>query len=236
MKGELGMGTNIKFWIDIWDKKVCAADRFNQEEMAFNGSWNWTRSPYTSEELCELSSLVNLLDGTGLSNMQDKWVWMGAKDKVMSVSIVKDLIISNRDFTDRYVFDWCKWVPKKCNVFMWRAVMDRIPTSTALQARNCFFDNPECVFCGEGIEKVEHIFYECIIAARVWQYISDWCKSPPFFIFSVKDLLKYHEIKGKSKLEKMVIKGIIMTSCWSIWKARNEIKFEMIKRDATGII
>nr|XP_043639311.1 uncharacterized protein LOC122610385 [Erigeron canadensis] len=162
-------------------------------------------------------------------NGPDRWVWLGWDVGVLTVKGVKDFLRSNVDYGDSYVFKWCKWVPRKCNLFMWRALLYRIPTMKALSDWKCIHAGStvlDCVFCGESMETVDHRFCECVVAAKVWHMVQGWCKTDPFFVFKLKDLMDIHERSRKSKEEKEALKGIILIGCWSIWKARNEIKFE----------
>nr|XP_043620274.1 uncharacterized protein LOC122592132 [Erigeron canadensis] len=192
--------------------------------------------PSDPVEVREMDSLTSLIGGLTIENKPDRWAWLGGADNTLTVRNVKDFLLGDKDFSDRYVFDWINWVPKKCNVFMWRATMDRIPTMVALRARNCFALDPVCVLCGEEEETVEHLFCKCETAARVWHFISKWCNTAPFFIFDIKDLLEFQDTSRKNKIEKDVLKSLIIISCWCIWKARNELKFENIKVSTMKII
>ncbi|MFS7991238.1 hypothetical protein Hanom_Chr12g01068431 [Helianthus anomalus] len=59
--------------------------------------------------------------------------------------------------------------------------------------------------------------------------ISRWCRVPPIFAFSTKDLLESHKngiLKGK---EKEAMHGIIIVACWCLWLARNKAKFSDVQ-------
>nr|XP_043639486.1 uncharacterized protein LOC122610572 [Erigeron canadensis] len=254
IKGVVGDGKEIRFLLDNWvtcdplkakfpllfnlekDERVCVNDRFSVDVGKFDGLWQWARRLVNRGELMEIEELNNLLEGITTGNKPDKWLWLGGKDNLMTVRDVKPSLLGNKDFSNGYVVVWCKWIPKKCNLFMWRAAMDRIPTKLALKARDCFSNHLTCVLCGDGGESIDHLFCECGMAARIWHAISSWCNIPPFFIFSIKDLLEFHEILGKNKTKKNALKGIIMISCWYIWKSRNEIIFNNFSVSATEII
>nr|XP_043612073.1 probable serine/threonine-protein kinase PBL28 [Erigeron canadensis] len=78
-------------------------------------------------------ALGRLLEGKSLSSRKDTWNWMEGKDKIFSIKGVKEFLGADRDYSNRFVFSWSKWVPKKCNIFMWRVGLDRIPTMLALK-------------------------------------------------------------------------------------------------------
>ncbi|MFS8022342.1 putative reverse transcriptase zinc-binding domain-containing protein [Helianthus anomalus] len=124
-----------------------------------------------------------------------------------------------------YVMDWCGWVPSKCNILVWRADLKRIPTADALLKRGIMIGEGLCPFCKSAPESVDHIFTSCFFAAVLWQKISRWCRIPPIFAFSFKDLLDIHKGGHISVKERAVIQGIIYISCWSIWASRNRVIF-----------
>ncbi|KAM0069148.1 putative reverse transcriptase zinc-binding domain-containing protein [Helianthus debilis subsp. tardiflorus] len=125
--------------------------------------------------------------------------------------------------------NWCKWVPKKCNIFAWRAEMNRIPTVDALCSRGMTIIDDMCCLCEEDLESVSHIFSACPISVGVWEKVSFWCRIPRFFIFSFRDLLELHSVGGRKKAECEALHGIVLTTCWVIWKARNKLRFNGIR-------
>ncbi|XP_021985967.1 uncharacterized protein LOC110882195 [Helianthus annuus] len=114
---------------------------------------------------------------------------------------------------------------QKCNIFAWRSEINRIPTGVALRNRNIPIVDVSCPLCNSGDETVDHLFTACVVASTVWQFVSSWCIIPSIFAFSFKDLLEIHSLSGLSDQRKDVIQGIIIIRYWSIWKARNELKF-----------
>ncbi|XP_021994946.1 uncharacterized protein LOC110891548 [Helianthus annuus] len=126
---------------------------------------------------------------------------------------------------ESFEFSWSKWVPNKCNIFMWRAFIDRLPTKMSLLRRNILVDNQACVWCESSDETVEHILTGCGISTGVWNAITSWCRILGSFIFHVKDLVNLHDYSGASGNRKFVIHGIIIIACWRMWRARNEKVF-----------
>lgn len=181
-KGSVGRGADISFWIDPWLvnvplKEVCPRlfnlerykrckvfERLIRLEEGFKKVWNWKRRAMSDEEHGELSVLDRLLDGVELSDSLDRWVWMGEGNGKFSVGAVRCLINNDKDYSNIQVFDWCKWVPVKCNIFGWRAEMGKIPTAMALRHRGIPILDVSCPFCGEAEESVDHLFTGCIVA------------------------------------------------------------------------
>ncbi|PWA40262.1 RNA-directed DNA polymerase, eukaryota [Artemisia annua] len=140
------------------------------------------------------------------------------------------------DFSNLNAFEWCSWIPNKCNIFGWRAEMGRIPTASALRKRNIQIADSLCVLCESAEENVDHLFSGCIFASRLWQHISTWCKVPNIFVFSFKDLLDLHNFVGLSGKKKEIFYGLMIIVCWCIWRARNSFKFQNKKARMEGII
>ncbi|KAJ0431388.1 hypothetical protein HanIR_Chr17g0847831 [Helianthus annuus] len=66
--------------------------------------------------------------------------------------------------------------------------------------------------------------------------ISIWCNISSIFAFEYKDLMGTQDsIQGGKKMKK-IIHGLVITSCWCIWKSRNELVFKQIKRSPQDIL
>ncbi|MFS7920854.1 putative NmrA-like domain, reverse transcriptase zinc-binding domain-containing protein [Helianthus anomalus] len=176
-------------------------------------------------QLADQVKIVAAIKEAGNIKVQDKWEWIGDSTGEFSVKAVRRLLSLGRARSDRYVYSWCPWVPKKCNIFAWRAELNSIPTSLALRNRNIPIDDVSCPLCHFGDESVDHLFSSCWVASSIWQYISSWCKIPLFFVFSFKDILDMHISVKVSDQWRAAIQGILIISCWSLWRARNDLKF-----------
>ncbi|XP_022042384.1 uncharacterized protein LOC110945053 [Helianthus annuus] len=124
-----------------------------------------------------------------------------------------------------FILDWCKWIPAKVNIHVWRMEMDRVPTAKALKKRNVDVSDTSCPLCHSEDESADHIFGACFVASTVWNAISSWCKIPNIIVFSLKDLLTTNLHLKDSDKKKAAVHGIIFIACWSLWRARNNIRF-----------
>ncbi|PWA92842.1 RNA-directed DNA polymerase, eukaryota, Reverse transcriptase zinc-binding domain protein [Artemisia annua] len=212
--GNVGNGNDTSFWIDPWllniplmvfcpnlfraesDKRCKVSERLLQSEVGISRVWNWKRSVSEAEDRAELVVLNSLLNAVALSEEMDSWGWIWIGNGAFSVSAVRELMYEDMDFSNISVFEWCKWIPKKCNIFGWRAEMGRIPTACELRHRNIPIVDVTWMLCGDAEGSVDHLFTGCITVARVWQHISSWCKVHNFFAFSFKDLLEVHNFVG----------------------------------------
>ncbi|GKE59948.1 RNA-directed DNA polymerase, eukaryota, partial [Tanacetum coccineum] len=59
---------------------------------------------------------------------------------------------------------WIKCIPIKVNVFVWKALQDRLPTRSNLVRRNILIDSLSCPICDGEPEDSSHLFFRCCLA------------------------------------------------------------------------
>ncbi|XP_022042127.1 uncharacterized protein LOC110944788 [Helianthus annuus] len=106
---------------------------------------------------------------------------------VFSVNSAYELLVAKEVPPSSFSWEWCKWIPIKCNVFAWRATLERLPTKVELCKRNVQVEGLGCPMCEEGDEMAAHLFTACSFAMSIWTKISSWCKVPFLMAFSFKD-------------------------------------------------
>ncbi|XP_022042159.1 uncharacterized protein LOC110944824 [Helianthus annuus] len=229
----------IRFWLDPWicDKplKVCfpnlyrietekhckVSDRVLKSGGASSFAWRWRHDPTSLEETLELTDCFNMLTTVKLSDKKDSWLWHGTESK-FSVASIKAWMSSTDVAITAALFDWCIWLPQKCNIFMWRAMLERLPTKTTLIKRNIQVENNFCIFCDDSDETAEHLFTSCIFSTRVWQAIAKWCRFPFLYVCDLKDLMNIYKNMRLNTAKKDMVQGLLIIGCWRIWKARND--------------
>lgn len=252
-KGINGNGENISFWLDRWlgNKPLCEvfpnlfsiekcrnckiSERIRWRDHLTEWSWNWSKQPNSEVERTEWERLIGLLVVARGNGGLDSWRWEGDPSGVFSVASVRRHMANRVGDSTRSVVNWSKWVPVKVNIFMWRAALNRIPTSAALRRRNIEIDTMACSLCGVDDETVDHLFSGCGVAGEVWRCLSSWCSIPEIFGFDFKDILEAHKFSPLSPGKKDVLHGLVMITCWRIWKARNEKRFSAKRVSAVEI-
>ncbi|KAF5771848.1 putative reverse transcriptase zinc-binding domain-containing protein [Helianthus annuus] len=187
-------------------------------------------------ELKEWQECVDVLSLVRLSNDSDSWFWNVENQAGFSVSSVKKERINDRGNSGLPNFEWCKWIPIKCNIMAWRANLDRLATKVNLKRRNVDIPSVMCPFYDEYEESVDHLFTACSLASRVWTAVSAWCNIPPIFAFAFKDLLDIHNSGLLGKKAKKIMLGLVISTVWCIWKARNDLVFNQIRRSPQEIV
>ncbi|XP_022004562.1 uncharacterized protein LOC110902140 [Helianthus annuus] len=106
----------------------------------------------------------------------------------------------------------------------------------ALTRRRITIEESPCSLCGTGDEDVMHLFTGCGFSFGVWSIVGQWCNFTHILAFDFSDLLQIHEMVKGGKWAKKVIRGIIMVTCWAIWKSRNDKVFRGITPKVAEVV
>ena len=75
-----------------------------------------------------------------------------------------------------------------------------------------------CIFCAED-ETIEHLFFQCIVAKHVWQFISEFFSLPLGVDFI--SIAKFWLANKKHA----TLNSVCSATLWCIWKFRNNMIF-----------
>ncbi|GKC63795.1 putative RNA-directed DNA polymerase [Tanacetum coccineum] len=211
-KGVVGDGRDIGFWLDRWIGGVRLCDRFprlyhldrrKESRVADQGKWvnnewcwewEWVREPRGRVEDGEF--MVK-----GLSKMVEE----------------KTLRIENSGQETL----WNKCVPKKVNIFVWRALKGRLPVREELDKRGVDLDSILCPCCDSAVESCNHSLVMCNFARSVWEKIFIWWKIGGVNAFSIREIFSSNGNVVTSNLSVSLWQAVLWTSGYFIWKARN---------------
>ncbi|XP_076902898.1 uncharacterized protein LOC143557791 [Bidens hawaiensis] len=245
LKVRVGLGDKTFFWLDCWaksqplklfpalfslerQKDAQVVDCYNWFNNELSWNWRWQRQPTSLQQQYELSRCLDLISKFSFFVSPDEWLWSGL-DGVLSRFMVKSLRWEIDNF-DHQVLDFSfrlNWVPIKVNCFIWKLLMDRIPTKITLSYRGISMGDCMCALCGVTVETSQHLFVKCKVARLVWSNVHDWVKIPKLnYSDSVKELLVYPTQHTSNKEERLAIQSISAVTCWMIWISRNEVIFE----------
>lgn len=98
----------------------------------------------------------------------------------------------------RLDFVWNRYLPIKINIFIWRVIINRLPTTCNLDGRGVYLKSLLCMCSEEEQEDGNHIFFECSIAPRLWLNLAKWVYQQIPTFSSVTDLM--HWIDGLKHL------------------------------------
>ncbi|KAI7750712.1 hypothetical protein M8C21_013014, partial [Ambrosia artemisiifolia] len=185
----------------------------------------WLRTPSTEAETQELRVIYAALQGFNFGLEDDGWRWEVDGSGIFSVRSVREMAERSPFGNKVQESVWNNWAPTKFNFLLWRLIQDRFPTAIALAHRNVHVPDPTCRLCNEELESAMHLFFSCRFVSWVWEFVSDWCRLRPLYVFELKDFAVLHKRFRGSKKWKKAVFMIIQASLWLIWKWRNEIIF-----------
>ncbi|XP_071727663.1 uncharacterized protein [Rutidosis leptorrhynchoides] len=189
---SIGDGKSTSFWDDIWVGNARFKDRFKRlhrleidkdinisskiEEFKGDGLGNWAYPPMglTNSELNELRDTVRNLQLT--EGKKDCWSWnLNSKGiyTVKDCSVLVEKVILPRAVNSIESLR-NGLVPKKVEVFIWRARLGRIPVRFELDKRGIDLNSVRCPICDGDIETVDHILFSCQVAKDIWAKVLKW--------------------------------------------------------------
>ncbi|PWA39544.1 RNA-directed DNA polymerase, eukaryota, Reverse transcriptase zinc-binding domain protein [Artemisia annua] len=89
------------------------------------------------------------------------------KFSVQSLStIIHDRILDSSILGRK--FPWNSWIPKKVNICLWRASLDRLPSKPNVYTRGIPVSSILCPLCYSEIELSDHCLINCPLVKSVW--------------------------------------------------------------------
>lgn len=82
-----------------------------------------------------------------------------------------------------------------------------------------------CPFCRIEEESIDHIFFTCVVAARLWSWLVEWSVIMQSQPSCCPDLLELQNQKTSDKRIKKLKMSLIYSTLWVIWKARNALVY-----------
>lgn len=142
LKKYVGRGNTIFFWTDVWVGHQPFDERFDRLFMLdtyphclvsdrFQGGnwrWEWRREIRGGCENEKLQGLLAVLNGIEVSSNHDSYSWMLDPLGYFTVNSTRNHIHDVSLNDGNIITQWCKIVPKKVNIFIWRLILDRLPT------------------------------------------------------------------------------------------------------------
>ena len=117
----------------------------------------------------------------------------------------------------------CPLIPRKVNIFIWRLMLDRIPTRNAIKRRGMEIENVLCPICNVEEENLMHLFGRCEVAARTWEALFKWLDIQVSNFRDPSEFLKNESNLKLNEKKKIVIEAIVCTGLWFLWKYRNDV-------------
>ncbi|PWA67413.1 RNA-directed DNA polymerase, eukaryota [Artemisia annua] len=243
VKKRIGDGTDTIFWKDIWIGEYPLKEKFPRifrldtesnarvkDRILLSLDSVWLRR-HPRVGLNSNSGIIFLLCLALVPYLhkKDRWVWSGDGTRVFIVASGRSIIDTGTLVIDNTPTRWSKDVPIKINVFIWKLLLDKLPTRDNLEEKGLDAPSTLCGICDDVTESSSHIFLSFQVATEIWRQICRWWDLDIPHLSSMKDLLGWVDNLKISKIQRMGLYNVVITTAWSIWRFRSETVFGVIK-------
>ncbi|GJW82873.1 putative RNA-directed DNA polymerase [Tanacetum coccineum] len=220
-RADVHIFNRISFAIAKGINKDCTV----ADKLQFSVTSSLRRSVRGGVESSQLALLQTYIEGTLLSNMEDRWVWDLNGECVFRVKDVR--ILLDECFLPKAptATRWVKYVPIKINVFAWKVFLDRLPTRSNLQHRGVLVSDLLCPLCSSAQEDSSHLFFSCRLATDIVRLVCRWWNLSWTPLGSYADWLNWFNSIRLSSRVKDLLEGVLYITWWSVWMFRNQLLF-----------
>ncbi|KAL4572570.1 hypothetical protein LXL04_019350 [Taraxacum kok-saghyz] len=163
------------------------------------------------EELCKK---VVKMDVVRCSDARDSWRWKLDVDGRFSVAATRDWIDRQVLKSNNFKTRWCKFIPRKVNIFIWRVSWRRLPTRVALKEKGVGLDSVDCPICGDGEEDLQHLFFRCKVASALWCRIFRWLEVQPYEGADPVEVLRWCDKSRMGANARLVLEVVCSSTLW----------------------
>ncbi|PKA51160.1 Putative ribonuclease H protein [Apostasia shenzhenica] len=236
IKWIIGEG-DISFWFDNWSNKdlsnykdPCDRERNVSWFLDDNSRWNEDKiSIYLPNHVGN-----EILDITIHKN--DKMIWDLSINGKFSFKDTWNKFRHKKNSMLFWKIIWLKNFPDKISFLAWQIIRNYLPTEDRMKDKG-FQLASRCVWGCDDEENTFHIFWTCERAKKIWQNIFQmmgW-QFDNGGHSNMDSLFAHwsHNINPSSK--GCIFNHVILFTCWSLWKARNNKRFRDIKQECSQI-
>ena len=119
---------------------------------------------------------------------------------------------------------WKTWAPRKCKLFSWLIIQNRVWTADQLERRG-WPNGRVCPLCRCQDETASHLLFKCRYSIRIWVMIKDWLHLHNFYPHSwhyFEDVETWWTTIGLAHGgRRKAMTSLIMLVTWKLWTERN---------------
>ncbi|GKC29214.1 RNA-directed DNA polymerase, eukaryota, reverse transcriptase zinc-binding domain protein [Tanacetum coccineum] len=155
-------------------------------------------------------------------NREDKWKRRIDPNEVFSVRSLARWIKERRvsSLVGVIKTGWNKMVPIKINVFVWRAVLGRIPVWVELDKKGIDLDSILCPSCDNVVKSIVPCLVLCEKALSVWDRFA-WWEVGPVDAFTLNDMICHRGGVRMEKAARVLWEVVVLVAAYYIWKSKN---------------
>ncbi|KAL4581519.1 hypothetical protein LXL04_006041 [Taraxacum kok-saghyz] len=181
----------------------------------------------------QVRDLEQQLEGIRCVERNDGWLW--DMDNIGEFTVA-----TTRRWIDHRVLPigpkqtrWCKVVPSKVNIFVWRLLWNKLPTRVLLCGKGIQLPSWLCPMCGMEEETISHVFIASQLASILWRLVFRWMQFPMILTEEPQSVFDWIDAARMSKEKRKVVEMIVCTTFWLVWRCRNDEVHEtrLIRKD-----
>ncbi|KAL8536668.1 hypothetical protein ACS0TY_012020 [Phlomoides rotata] len=124
-----------------------------------------------------------VLGYTVKQGVKDRWIWRRTLEGIYKTKGVYEWLqqqISEGEQEENRIAEykkiWNKYVPSKVIIHAWRVLRESVSSRSKLHRKGILIssDDLNCVLCGNCLETVRHVFFECHVSYQVWMECAKW--------------------------------------------------------------
>ncbi|PWA89116.1 reverse transcriptase domain, Reverse transcriptase zinc-binding domain protein [Artemisia annua] len=247
IKRQVKDGSTTRFWRDAWlgdipfecqfPRLFCLEankDCFVRDRWQNGWVWCWTRNFHGGVTGSQLDSLISMLENVQLSEGQDAWQWSLIGSNIFTVKDIRIFIDSISLPESPFETRWCRFIPRKINILVWRILRDRIPTRWNLSRKGFEVPSLLCPLCNTSPETSSHLFWSCNLAISVWRLVFKWMDLPLPDSDSLNGVFGWLDHARLNSASKSTLHSILGVVVWTLWQFRNNKIFgdkKMLQKD-----
>nr|GEX50109.1 RNA-directed DNA polymerase, eukaryota, reverse transcriptase zinc-binding domain protein [Tanacetum cinerariifolium] len=159
--------------------------------------------------------------------VSDKWKWTLVEDGEFKVKALTRLVEGKILQVESGVQEtaWNNLVPRKVNIFIWKAIKGRLPVRVELDRIGIDLDSVLCPSCNNSVESCAHSLVTCDLAMSVWEKVFSWWKMGCANAFSIGKLFSSYGNVNIPVAFSYVCQAVLWSTGYFIWKERNDCVF-----------
>nr|GEY10811.1 RNA-directed DNA polymerase, eukaryota, reverse transcriptase zinc-binding domain protein [Tanacetum cinerariifolium] len=207
---RLGNGSLTSFWDDTWCGNSPLKYQFPRIHML------------DSDKGYKVSNRLHVSDWSAFLRRLPRG---GVELSQFSVflSSIRDITLFDQD--DAWVWTLNN---SSVNVFLWRLVLNKLPTRVNLDRKGIDVDSVLCPICCVDVEIANHVFFSCEMAKDLWALMARWWELDIPICSNFMEWCSWIDSPHLSSKAKLVLKGVGGSLLWSIWRFRNELIFSTL--------
>ncbi|GKB55315.1 hypothetical protein Tco_0906068, partial [Tanacetum coccineum] len=158
-----------------------------------------SRPSLSGRTQADLKNLLIDISSLDIKVGRDSPIFTLSSDNIFSVSVAR-----------KYLDDW---------------MLHSLPHRLNLSSRGLDIDSISCPVCNGFVESNSYVFFYCTSASNIWRLVRGWCDKKFSLLSSCIDWDSWLSACKATKDEKDRAYVIFASTCWVIWRYRNNIVF-----------